>query len=219
MTWETRHRARGARPARHQHQDVLRLRANAYRRAAQHARLIPYMPRAARARCRCPTPRRSGSARAAALALGCTVHPVSIFARKNYFYPDLPKGYQISQFDRPLATGGSGRASSRRSAGRISIGVTRLHLEEDAGKSLHDRLPGRTAVDLNRAGVPLAEIVSEPDMRSRRRGARLPHAAASSCWSTPACQRLQHGEGHPAGRRQRLGPAGRATRSSAPRRR
>ncbi len=101
----------------------------------------------------------------AALALGCTVHPVSIFARKHYFYPDLPKGYQISQFERPLATGGSVVIESPE-RGRITLGVTRLHLEEDAGKSLHDRLPGRTAVDLNRAGVPLAEIVSEPDMRS-----------------------------------------------------
>ena len=101
----------------------------------------------------------------AALALGCTVHPVSIFARKHYFYPDLPKGYQISQFERPLATGGKVVIESPE-RGRITLGVTRLHLEEDAGKSLHDRLPGRTAVDLNRAGVPLAEIVSEPDMRS-----------------------------------------------------
>ncbi|MFL5505265.1 MAG: Asp-tRNA(Asn)/Glu-tRNA(Gln) amidotransferase subunit GatB [Gemmatimonadales bacterium] len=101
----------------------------------------------------------------AALALGCTVHPVSIFARKHYFYPDLPKGYQISQFEEPLATGGQVWIDSPE-RGRISIGVTRLHLEEDAGKSLHDRLPGRTAVDLNRAGVPLAEIVSEPDLRS-----------------------------------------------------
>jgi aspartyl-tRNA(Asn)/glutamyl-tRNA(Gln) amidotransferase subunit B len=101
----------------------------------------------------------------AALALGCTVHPVSIFARKHYFYPDLPKGYQISQFEEPLATGGQVWIDSPE-RGRIAIGVTRLHLEEDAGKSLHDRLPGRTAVDLNRAGVPLAEIVSEPDLRS-----------------------------------------------------
>lgn len=101
----------------------------------------------------------------AALALGCTVHPVSIFARKHYFYPDLPKGYQISQFEQPLATRGAVVIDSPE-RGRIAIGVTRLHLEEDAGKSLHDRLPGRTAVDLNRAGVPLAEIVSEPDMRS-----------------------------------------------------
>ncbi len=101
----------------------------------------------------------------AALALGCTVHPTSVFARKNYFYPDLPKGYQISQFDQPLATGGALVIESPE-RGRLQLGITRLHVEEDAGKSLHDRLPGRTAVDLNRAGTPLAEIVSEPDMRS-----------------------------------------------------
>jgi aspartyl-tRNA(Asn)/glutamyl-tRNA(Gln) amidotransferase subunit B len=101
----------------------------------------------------------------AALALECTVHPVSIFARKNYFYPDLPKGYQIPQYDRPLATGGRLRIESPE-RGPVEVGVTRLHLEEDAGKSLHDRFPGLTAVDLNRAGVPLAEIVSEPDLRS-----------------------------------------------------
>jgi aspartyl-tRNA(Asn)/glutamyl-tRNA(Gln) amidotransferase subunit B len=100
-----------------------------------------------------------------ALALECTVHHRSIFSRKNYFYPDLPKGYQISQFDRPLATGGRLRIESPE-RGSITIGITRLHLEEDAGKSLHDRFPGLTAVDLNRAGVPLAEIVSEPDIRS-----------------------------------------------------
>ena len=101
----------------------------------------------------------------AALALGCTVHHTSVFARKNYFYPDLPKGYQISQFDQPLATGGRVTFESPE-RGRIQAGVTRLHLEEDAGKLVHDRFPGRTAVDLNRAGVPLAEIVSEPDLRS-----------------------------------------------------
>jgi len=101
----------------------------------------------------------------AARALGCTVHTRSIFARKNYFYPDLPKGYQISQFDQPLATGGTIWCESPE-RGRIGIGVTRLHLEEDAGKSLHDRIPGKTAIDLNRAGTPLVEIVSEPDLRS-----------------------------------------------------
>ncbi|HSR14605.1 MAG TPA: Asp-tRNA(Asn)/Glu-tRNA(Gln) amidotransferase subunit GatB [Gemmatimonadales bacterium] len=101
----------------------------------------------------------------AALALGCTVHRVSVFARKNYFYPDLPKGYQISQFDQPLATGGQLQIESP-DRGPLLVGITRLHLEEDAGKSLHDRFPGLTAVDLNRAGVPLAEIVSEPDLRS-----------------------------------------------------
>ena len=101
----------------------------------------------------------------AALALGCTVHPTSIFSRKNYFYPDLPKGYQISQFDQPLATGGRVALESPE-RGRIEVGITRLHLEEDAGKLIHDRFPGKTAVDLNRAGVPLAEIVSEPELRS-----------------------------------------------------
>ena len=101
----------------------------------------------------------------AALALGCKVQETSVFARKNYFYPDLPKGYQISQFDQPLATSGGIEIESPE-RGRITIGVTRLHVEEDAGKSLHDRFPGKTAVDLNRAGTPLAEIVSEPDIRS-----------------------------------------------------
>jgi aspartyl-tRNA(Asn)/glutamyl-tRNA(Gln) amidotransferase subunit B len=101
----------------------------------------------------------------AALALGCTVHATSVFARKNYFYPDLPKGYQISQFDKPLATGGH-VAITREDGSAATVGVTRLHMEEDAGKSLHDRYHGATAIDLNRAGVPLIEIVSEPDMRS-----------------------------------------------------
>ncbi len=100
-----------------------------------------------------------------AIALGCTVHETSIFARKNYFYPDLPKGYQISQFDRPLATDGRLTFESP-DRGRMQVGITRLHIEEDAGKLLHDRFPGKTAVDLNRAGTPLAEIVSEPDLRS-----------------------------------------------------
>ena len=102
----------------------------------------------------------------AAVALGCTINSVSIFARKNYFYPDLPKGYQISQFDRPLATGGHLKIDV--GAGEKAIGITRVHMEEDAGKSLHDRYQGATAIDLNRAGVPLIEIVSEPDMRSSK---------------------------------------------------
>ena len=100
-----------------------------------------------------------------ALALGCTVHPRSVFARKNYFYPDLPKGYQISQFDQPLATSGTlSFVSSER--GVVSATIVRLHLEEDAGKSIHDRFPKATAVDLNRSGVPLIEIVGGPDLRS-----------------------------------------------------
>jgi aspartyl-tRNA(Asn)/glutamyl-tRNA(Gln) amidotransferase subunit B len=100
-----------------------------------------------------------------ALALGCTVHQESRFARKNYFYPDLPKGYQISQFDRPLSSRGRFAIQSAE-RGPVEVTIERLHLEEDAGKSLHDRIPGKTAVDLNRAGVPLAEIVSGPDLRS-----------------------------------------------------
>ena len=101
----------------------------------------------------------------AAHALGCTVHPRSIFARKNYFYPDLPKGYQISQYDEPLATGGA-LACVSPDRGPITVRIKRLHLEEDAGKSFHGRVPGKTAVDFNRSGVPLIEIVSEPDLRS-----------------------------------------------------
>ena len=102
----------------------------------------------------------------AALALRCTVHERSVFARKNYFYPDLPKGYQISQFDRPLATGGHLVIGETPEGGDVQVGITRVHMEEDAGKSIHDRYAGVSAIDLNRAGVPLVEIVSEPDMRS-----------------------------------------------------
>ena len=110
--------------------------------------------------------RASELATRAALGLGCKINPVSVFARKNYFYPDLPKGYQISQFDQPLATGGSVVVGKDEKGADIHIGITRLHMEEDAGKSIHDRYPGGTAIDLNRSGVPLIEIVSEPDIRS-----------------------------------------------------
>jgi aspartyl-tRNA(Asn)/glutamyl-tRNA(Gln) amidotransferase subunit B len=102
----------------------------------------------------------------AALALDCTVHRTSVFARKNYFYPDLPKGYQISQFDQPIATAGRLAIGTRPDGTPHVIGVTRAHIEEDAGKSVHDRFPERSAIDLNRAGTPLVEIVSEPDLRS-----------------------------------------------------
>lgn len=101
----------------------------------------------------------------AAHALGGAIAQQSIFARKNYFYPDLPKGYQISQFEAPLSQGGTIRIGTE-TRGTISVRIERLHIEEDAGKSLHDRIPGKTAIDLNRAGVPLAEIVSGPDLRS-----------------------------------------------------
>jgi aspartyl-tRNA(Asn)/glutamyl-tRNA(Gln) amidotransferase subunit B len=102
----------------------------------------------------------------AALGLGCRIDPISVFARKNYFYPDLPKGYQISQFDQPLAVGGSVVIGQSDQGSDLRIGIARLHMEEDAGKSIHDRYPGQTAIDLNRAGVPLIEIVSEPDIRA-----------------------------------------------------
>jgi aspartyl-tRNA(Asn)/glutamyl-tRNA(Gln) amidotransferase subunit B len=98
------------------------------------------------------------------LAVGGTVHRRSIFARKNYFYPDLPKGYQISQYEQPVVTGGSLRM--RVGATDKEIRLTRAHLEEDAGKSLHEDFHGMSGIDLNRAGTPLLEIVTEPDLRS-----------------------------------------------------
>jgi len=103
----------------------------------------------------------------AAQAINCEIRETSIFARKNYFYPDLPKGYQISQYDRPLAE--HGYLEIAVPGGTKRIGITRLHMEEDAGKSLHDGFPDsrdRTYVDLNRSGTPLIEIVSEPDIRT-----------------------------------------------------
>src|SRR6266498_4908839 len=124
----------------------------------------------------------------AALALECTVHPKSVFARKNYFYPDLPKGYQISQFEQPLATDGS--LSYLTPEGIVKTAtIVRLHVEEDAGKSLHDRFPKHTAIDLNRCGVPLIEIVTGPDFRSPQEARAylltlkqvLEYAGASDC--------------------------------------
>ncbi len=108
-------------------------------------------------------PRAVDLALRAALALDCTVHRTSVFARKSYFYPDLPKGYQISQFERPLATCGALVLDDGR-----RVRIRRVHMEEDAGKSLHDRFPAATAVDLNRSGTPLIEIVTEPDLRAPR---------------------------------------------------
>jgi len=109
----------------------------------------------------------------AALATGCTIHERSVFARKNYFYPDLPKGYQISQFEEPLATGGHVRG----------VRLTRIHMEEDAGKLIH--ASDASLVDLNRAGVPLIEIVSEPDIRS---------AGEADAYLTRLRQILMYGE-------------------------
>ena len=98
------------------------------------------------------------------LAVGATVAPLSIFARKNYFYPDLPKGYQISQYEIPVVQGG--KLEFFVGEQKHTVNLTRAHLEEDAGKSLHENYQGLTGIDLNRAGTPLLEIVSEPDMRS-----------------------------------------------------
>ncbi len=99
------------------------------------------------------------------LALGCVVQPRSVFARKNYFYPDLPKGYQISQYEAPICLGGEVAFDLDGAARRVRL--TRIHMEEDAGKNLHEvAVDGGSGVDLNRAGVPLVEIVSEPDLRS-----------------------------------------------------
>jgi aspartyl-tRNA(Asn)/glutamyl-tRNA(Gln) amidotransferase subunit B len=98
------------------------------------------------------------------LAVGATVAPQSIFARKNYFYPDLPKGYQISQYETPVVQGGALEFYVGDALHKVNL--TRAHLEEDAGKSLHEDYAGQTGIDLNRAGTPLLEIVTEPDMRS-----------------------------------------------------
>src|SRR5256712_13784517 len=124
----------------------------------------------------------------AALALGCTLHPTTAFARKNYFYPDLPKGYQISQFEQPLATDGALSYLSP-DRGLTTATIVRLHVEEDAGKSLHDRFPKQTAIDLNRCSVPLIEIVTGPDFRSPQEARRylqtlkqvLEYAGISDC--------------------------------------
>ncbi len=101
------------------------------------------------------------------LAVGAGIAPRSVFARKNYFYPDLPKGYQISQFEFPIVVGGQLEIELEDGSAK-TIRITRAHLEEDAGKSLHEDFQGLTGIDLNRAGTPLLEIVSEPDMRSAK---------------------------------------------------
>jgi aspartyl-tRNA(Asn)/glutamyl-tRNA(Gln) amidotransferase subunit B len=113
-----------------------------------------------------PVPNRAAVERAIrfGLAVGAHIAPVSIFARKNYFYPDLPKGYQISQMEIPVVQGGSLRIQTK--AGEKIVNLTRAHLEEDAGKSLHEDFQGQSGIDLNRAGTPLLEIVTEPEMRS-----------------------------------------------------
>ena len=121
-----------------------------------------------RGRCRCSIGERWSLLCSRRRAIHCEIRETSVFSRKNYFYPDSPKGYQISQFDKPIAENGyidvlDASGTSKR------IGVTRLHMEEDAGKSIHDGFADsstRTYIDLNRCGTPLVEIVSEPDLRS-----------------------------------------------------
>ena len=144
----------------------------------------------------------------AALACGCDVQSRSVFARKNYFYPDLPKGYQISQFERPLALGGGLDITV---AARRTVGITRIHMEEDAGKSLHEGFPDsdrRTYVDYNRSGVPLIEIVSEPDIRSAAEAAAFfTRLRRSSCGSASATATWRKA---PSLRRERLGAPSRA---------
>ncbi len=104
------------------------------------------------------------------LAIGAQINLDSIFDRKNYFYPDLPKGYQISQFETPIVGRGEVTVQLEDGSSRV-VGITRAHLEEDAGKSVHDRFAGLTAIDLNRTGTPLLEVVSEPDMRTAKEAA------------------------------------------------
>jgi aspartyl-tRNA(Asn)/glutamyl-tRNA(Gln) amidotransferase subunit B len=122
------------------------------------------------------------------LAIGATVAPRSIFARKNYFYPDLPKGYQISQYEIPVVQGGQVtiQVPANEKAGKEAyekvVNLTRAHLEEDAGKSLHEDFAGMTGIDLNRAGTPLLEIVTEPEMRRRcTRSSRGSASATATC--------------------------------------
>ena len=169
-----------------------------------------------RARCRCSTATRSNWP-SGALALNCRIRPHSRFARKNYFYPDLPKGYQISQYDEPLAEHGYVDIAVDGAAKRI--GVTRVHMEDDAGKSIHDGFKDSdrySYVDLNRSGTPLIEIVSEPDMRSSAEA----YAYLTEVKAGAAIHRslhLRYGKRPSALRRQRFRSAARAPRNSAPR--
>ena len=181
--FEAGHRPRDPRAAADRVEDLLRLQ-HRVRRGAEHARLSRSAS-GCRARCRSSTAPPSTSRSAPALALGCTIHETSIFARKNYFYPDLPKGYQISQYEQPLATGGVVAFDERRLE-PTRVGITRVHMEEDAGKSLHEGFADsdrKTYVDLNRGGMPLIEIVTEPDLRSAADAAEFfAHLRALLVW-------------------------------------
>ena len=142
------------------------------------------------------------------LAVGATINRKSVFARKNYFYPDLPKGYQISQYESSGRAGRIAVRSTRREAREI-VRLTRAHLEEDAGKSLHEDYHGMTGIDLNRAGTPLLEIVSEPDLRSAADAVTYAKRAARAR-QVDRHLRRQHAGGQLSLRRQRVGaPRGR----------
>ena len=136
------------------------------------------------------------------LAVGGRIAPRSVFARKNYFYPDLPKGYQISQYELPVVSGGglSIKVGLPDTAEEKFVRLTRAHLEEDAGKSLHEDFHGRSGIDLNRAGTPLLEIVSEPDMRS----AAEAHHLQRGINNLSLIERGQDGPGDTVDRFQRL---------------
>ena len=145
------------------------------------------------------------------LGLNAKINLRSVFDRKNYFYPDLPQGYQISQYKSPIV--GEGEVTLELDGGRTAtVGIERLHLEQDAGKSLHDQNPTMSYVDLNRSGVALMEIVSKPDIRDAEQAkAYVTKAALDPALSRHL--RRRHGEGLPARRRQRLrAQAGRAAR-------
>ncbi len=146
------------------------------------------------------------------LGLKAEINLNSVFDRKNYFYPDLPQGYQISQYKNPIV--GEGEVIVDLLSGeRVIVGIERLHLEQDAGKSLHDQHPQFSYVDLNRSGVALMEIVSKPDLRSSEQARALcvqgPHHPALS-----RHLRRQYGAGVVARRRQRIGAPARARRSA-----
>ncbi len=145
------------------------------------------------------------------LGLKARINLKSVFDRKNYFYPDLPQGYQISQYKQPIV--GEGEVTLDLADGEsVTVGIERLHLEQDAGKSVHDRSPTMSYVDLNRSGVALMEIVSKPDLRSADE-AKAYVTKLRSILRYLGTSDARHGEGQPARRRQRLGaPARRAVR-------
>ena len=154
-----------------------------------------------------------------ALALDCRIAEHTIFHRKNYFYPDLPKGYQISQYDLPLGIGGHLDVELE-DGSTYRVGITRVHMEEDAGKLVHaggasGRIDGAdySLVDFNRGGTPLVEIVSEPDLRTPEQ-ARAFLTQLRNLVRAAGGLRRQHGGGLPALRRQRLSCAGRGSRSA-----